>query len=263
MRASVRSLLCAVLHLPATGSATPVFTLYTCLENSDSYPWLLQSGEGIVQYHLKAVATALNAAIVLTPLPWKRCLSQVSSGQMDAAIKMSYSVERATKVGVYPMREGKPDPAKRLLTESYSLYQLKGGASHWDGTTLRVKGMVAAQSGFSIVDWLQAAGVEVDDSSRDPLIALKKLVMARAQATAIQTEVGDSILVAHPELQARIERLSPVLVEKPYYLVFSRRFYQAHPQESQQLWDAIERVRDSAAYQRYAASLRSTPPAGE
>ncbi|MCE9846501.1 hypothetical protein LZ626_00085 [Aeromonas allosaccharophila] len=187
MRVSARILLFIALLLPATGSAAPAFTLRTCLENSDSYPWLLQSGEGIVQYHLKAVATALNAEIVLTPLPWKRCLSQVSSGQMDAAIKMSYSVERATKVGVYPMREGKPDPAKRLLTESYSLYQLKGGKSQWDGTTLRVKGMVAAQSGFSIVDLLLAAGAEVDDSSRDPLIMLKKLVMDRAQATAIQT----------------------------------------------------------------------------
>lgn len=130
---------------------------------------------------------------------------------MDAAIKMSYSVERATKVGGYPMREGKPDPAKRLLTESYSLYQLKGGKSQWDGTTLRVKGMVAA----------------------------------------------------HPELQARIERLSPVLVEKPYYLVFSHHFYQAYPQQSRQVWDAIEQVRDSAAYRRYATSLRNTPPVGE
>ncbi|WP_111809421.1 substrate-binding periplasmic protein [Aeromonas allosaccharophila] len=263
MRVSARILLFIALLLPATGGAAPAFTLRTCLENSDSYPWLLQSGEGIVQYHLKAVATALNAEIELTPLPWKRCLSQVSSGQMDAAIKMSYSVERATKVGVYPMRGGKPDPAKRLLTESYSLYQLKGGKSQWDGTTLRVKGMVAAQSGFSIVDLLLAAGAEVDDSSRDPLIMLKKLVMDRAQATAIQTEVADSILAAHPELQARIERLSPVLVEKPYYLVFSHHFYQAHPQQSRQVWDAIEQVRDSAAYQRYAASLRSTPPAGE
>lgn len=65
-----------------------------------------------------------------------------------------------------------------------------------------------------------AAGAEVDDSSRDPLIMLKKLVMDRAQATAIQTEVADSILAAHPGSQACIERLSPVLVEKPYYLVF-------------------------------------------
>ncbi|MCC0088336.1 hypothetical protein ACEUAC_20480 [Aeromonas veronii] len=232
MRASARYLLFIALLLPATGSAAPAFTLRTCFENSDSYPWLLQSGEGVVQYHLKAVATALDAEIVLTPLPWKRCLSRVSSGQMDAAIKMSYSVERATTVGVYPMREGKPDPAKRLLTESYSLYQLKGGKSQWDGTTLRVNGVVAAQSGFSIVDLLQAAGAEVDDSSRDPLIILKKLVMDRAQATAIQTEVADSILAAHPR-------------------------------QSRQVWDAIEQVRDSAAYQRYATALRSTPPVGE
>lgn len=123
--------------------------------------------------------------------------------------------------------------------------------------------MVAAQSGFSIVDLLQAAGAEVDDSSRDPLIILKKLVMDRAQATAIQTEVADSILAAHPALQTRIERLSPVLVEKPYYLVFSHRFYQAHPRQSRQVWDAIEQVRDSAAYQRYATALRRTPPVGE
>ncbi len=61
-----------------------------------------------MQYHLKAVATALDAEIVLTPLPWKRCLSRVSSGQMDAAIKMSYSVERATTVGSIPCVRANP-----------------------------------------------------------------------------------------------------------------------------------------------------------
>ena len=58
MRVSARILLFIALLLPATGSAAPAFTLRTCLENSDSYPWLLQSGEGNVQYHLKAGATA-------------------------------------------------------------------------------------------------------------------------------------------------------------------------------------------------------------
>ncbi|CAJ1891206.1 substrate-binding periplasmic protein [Aeromonas jandaei] len=263
MRASVRSLLCAVLLLPATGSATPAFTLHSCFENSDSYPWLLQSGEGIVQYHLKLVAERLGIEILMTPLPWKRCLSLVSSGQMDAAFKMSYSAERASKIGSYPMRGDKPDPDKRLLIESYSLYQLKGGKSQWDGTTLRVKGIVAAQSGFSIVEFLQGAGVEVDDSSRDPLIILKKLVMDRAAATALQTEVADSLLAAHPDLQGQIERLAPVLVEKPYYLVFSHAFRQSHPHESQQVWDAIEAVRNSPAYQHYVATFRQTHRAGD
>lgn len=47
MRASACSLLFIALLLPATGSAAPAFTLRTCFENSDSYPWLLQSGEGL------------------------------------------------------------------------------------------------------------------------------------------------------------------------------------------------------------------------
>ncbi|MFB2873394.1 substrate-binding periplasmic protein [Aeromonas jandaei] len=263
MRASVRSLLCAVLLSPFLSSATPTFTLRTCFENSDASPWLLQSGAGIVQYHLKLVEQRLGIEILMTPLPWKRCISQVRSGQMDAAIKMSYSAERASKIGSYPMRGDKPDPDKRLLIESYSLYQLKGGKSQWDGTTLRVKGTVAAQSGFSIVEFLQGAGVEVDDSSRDPLIILKKLVMERAAATALQTEVADSTLAAHPELQAQIERLAPMLVEKPYYLVFSHAFRQSHPNESQQVWDAIEAVRNSPAYQHYVATFRQTHRAGD
>ena len=74
MRASARYLLFIALLLPATGGAAPAFTLRTCFENSDSYPWLLQSGEGVVQYHLKAVATALDGEIVVAPLPWERCI---------------------------------------------------------------------------------------------------------------------------------------------------------------------------------------------
>ncbi|WP_429235986.1 substrate-binding periplasmic protein [Aeromonas salmonicida] len=260
MKISIGLCLC-VLLFPAVGIATPAFPLRACLENSDSYPWLLQSGDGVVQYQLNKVAERLGIELVMTPLPWKRCLSLVSQGQMDAAIKMSYSAERAKTVGVYPMRNGQPDPNKRLLTESYSLYQLKGGASHWDGAQLSVNGVVAAQSGFSIVEFLQAAGANVDDSSREPLIILKKLVMNRAAAAALQTEVADSTLAAHPELQVRLARVTPVLVEKPYYLVFSHAFYQAHPEECQQVWDAIEQVRRSVDYRRYAASLRQLHPA--
>jgi polar amino acid transport system substrate-binding protein len=182
---------------------------------------------------------------------------------MDAAIKTSYSAERARMVGAYPMKGDKPDPDKQLLIESYSLYQLKGGNSQWDGVTLRVNGVVAAQSGFSIVEFLQAEGAKVDDSSREPLIILKKLVMGRAVASALQTEVADSLLAAYPDLQMKIERLEPVLVEKPYYLVFSHPFERQFPHESQLVWDAIEAVRNLPAYQSYAVRFRQTHRAGD
>ena len=127
--------------LPTCVMAAPG-SIRACMENSDSPPWLLMSGEGIVQFHLKEVANRIGHPIILTPLPWKRCLSLVSQGQLDAAVKLSYSEERARTIGVYPMRHGAPDPAKRLLTESYSLYQPKGGQVRWDGRQLVAGGFL-------------------------------------------------------------------------------------------------------------------------
>lgn len=258
----LRPLLLFLSLSPVMGGAASLLTLRACFENSDAFPWVLQSGNGLVQYHLKRVAEQVGINILMVPLPWKRCIAQVSSGQMDAAMNMSYSPERALNVGAYPMLGERPDTDRRLLIESYSLYQLKDGENQWDGSVLKVTGIVAAQSGFSIVDLLHGAGAEVDDSSRDPLIILKKMVMGRAVAAALQTEVGDSLLAANPELQAQIERLVPVLVEKPYYLVFSHPFRRAYPHESQRVWDAIEVVRNSAEYQAYAISIRANPPSG-
>ncbi|WP_324029458.1 substrate-binding periplasmic protein [Aeromonas caviae] len=257
-RLPLRTLCLALLLwlLPTCVMAAPG-SIRACMENSDSPPWLLMSGEGIVQFHLKEVANRIGHPIILTPLPWKRCLSLVSQGQLDAAVKLSYSEERARTIGVYPMRHGAPDPAKRLLTESYSLYQPKGGQVRWDGRQLVAHGVVAAQSGFSIVAQLQESGVRVDDSSREPLILLKKVAMQRAVAAALQTGVAERTLAAHPQLQATLERITPPLVEKPYYLIFSHPFHQAHPDLSQQVWDEIEEVRHSAAYARFVTGMAS------
>lgn len=113
-RLPLRTLCLALLLwlLPTCVMAAPG-SIRACMENSDSPPWLLMSGEGIVQFHLKEVANRIGHPIILTPLPWKRCLSLVSQGQLDAAVKLSYSEERARTIGVYPMRHGAPDPAKR------------------------------------------------------------------------------------------------------------------------------------------------------
>lgn len=113
------------------------------------------------------------------------------------------------------MRHGAPDPAKRLLTESYSLYQPKGGQVRWDGRQLVAHGVIAAQSGFSIVAQLQESGVRVDDSSREPLILLKKVAMQRAVAAALQTGVAERTLAAHPQLQATLERITPPWLKNP------------------------------------------------
>lgn len=229
-------------------------TVKACTENEDSYPWVLKDRPGLSIQMLRAVEKQIGAKVEVAPLPWKRCLDEVKSGSMDAAFKISYSPARAAELGNYPMAGDKPDASKRMLTDSYSLYRVKGVAVDWDGKVLKVAGSVGAQSGFSVVDQLKTLGVRVDDATRSADDNLKKLLAGRIDALALQTEEGDVSIENNPEFKGKLERIKPFLVEKPYFFIFSKQFAAKNPDHVKEVWDAIGRVRDSA---EYAATVKS------
>ena len=45
-----------------------------------------------------------------------------------------------------------------------------------------------------------------------------------------------------------MERVSPVLVEKPYFVALSKQFYGKEEAAARKLWDAIATARESAEY---------------
>lgn len=234
--------------------------LHFCTEDNDSWPWLLKDRVGVTTQHLKLVEKKLGLSMEITPLPWKRCMAELKSGNMDGAFKISYSAARAAEIGTYPMQGDKPDASKRLLTDSYSLYRLKGSNVSWDGKTLNANGPIGAQTGFSIVEQLKALGATVDEGGRAPGNHLQKLLLGRLAAVALQSDEGDMNIISNPEFRGKIEKVVPVLVEKPYFLIFSRQFYAHHPGYAQQVWDAIEVVRESAEYKKYLQSVRDSGP---
>ncbi|MES2949642.1 MAG: hypothetical protein V4858_13960 [Pseudomonadota bacterium] len=143
-----------------------------------------------------------------------------------------------------------------MLTDSYSLYRVKGTPVEWDGKVLKVTGSVGAQSGFSVVDQLKTLGAKVDDATRSADDNLKKLLAGRFVALALQTEEGDTSIERDPEFKGKIERIKPVLVEKPYFLMFSKPFTAKNPAYVQEVWDAIGKVRESAEYVNAAKSFK-------
>lgn len=227
-----------------------------CTENEDSYPWVLKDRPGLTILMLRMVEKQVAGRIEVAPLPWKRCLDDVKTGAADAAFKISYSAARAAELGNYPMAGDKPDASKRLLTDSYSLYRMKGSAVEWDGKVLKVAGSVGAQSGFSVVEQLKTLGAKVDDGTRSADDNLKKLVAGRFVALALQTEEGDASVEASPEFKGKVERIKPVLVEKPYFLIFSKAFAAKNPAYVQEVWDAIGRVRESTEFSSTAKTFK-------
>jgi len=238
----------------AQASGVPVVKL--CHENEDSYPWLFKDRVGLTTSLLKMAEKSSGVKLEIQPLPWKRCLEEAKAGTIDGVIKISFAADR-TDFLAYPMAADKPDASKRLLSDSYSLYRMKGSnAATWDGKVLKAEGSVGAQSGFSIVKTLTGLGAKVDDAVRSADTNLLKLANGRLAAVALQTEEGDISIATNPELSGKVEKVSPVLVEKPYFVTFSKPFYAREAATAKKIWDAIEAARESAEYQDLAKKFK-------
>ncbi len=254
MRTITLVLVCVLTQSLALATDKPA--IRACTENEDSFPWVLKDRPGLTVQMLRMVEKQVGGKIEVVPLPWKRCLDDIKNGAVDAAFKISYSAARATELGNYPMTGDKPDASKRLLTDSYSLYRVKGTPVEWDGKVLKVVGTVGAQSGFSVVEQLKTLGAKVDDATRSADDNLRKLVAGRFVTLALQTEEGDASVERDPEFKGKIERIKPVLIEKPYFLIFSKTFTTKNTAYVQEVWDAIGKVRESTEYAGAAKAFK-------
>ena len=259
MRHSIVRPILAALSLTAAASAAPATDkpalLRLCHEQEESFPWILNDRPGLNIVHLKAVSQRVGVPFEFVPAPWKRCLEDMKSGVVDGAFKATFKADRL-EMGAYPMAGTKPDDSKALMTESYSLYRLKGSTTSWDGSKLVVGGPVAAQPGYSIGDVVRGLGAKVDDGSKSPDANLKKLMAGRVDAVALQTAEADNSLRAVPEFSARIEKVGPPLSEKPYFLMLSRQLVARNAEFAASVWKAVAEVRESADYKAKIDSFK-------
>lgn len=240
--------------LPAWADSKPEQITF-CYEDDRNYPWIMKDQPSYISIMTEMVEQRLGVKIKLAGKPWKRCLFEMQHNEVDGVVNASYMAEREA-MGVYPGAPGKPDPAKRMLTTSYSLYRLRGGTLNWDGAKFsNLNGVVGAQTSFSIADHLRKAGVPVDDTSKKGEDLLRRVILGNFTAAAMPTENGDQLLASDPDFRARIEKLPIPLVEKPYYLMLSKQFVGGFPDFANEVWNAIAAVRESAEFRRRVAPL--------
>ena len=248
------SLFAAVACTSAIAADKPG-SMKLCYEDQDVYPWVLKDRPGLNIVHLKAVEQKLGVKLEMAPLPWKRCQESLKEGTVDGLFAASFKTDRL-EIGAYPMAGDKPNAAQAMMDDSYSLYRLKGGAAQWDGKKITVAGAVGAQPGYSIIDQLKQLGVKVDEGAKSADDNLKKLIAGRVDAVDLQTLEGDNSLRTTPEFTDKIEKVSPKLVEKPYFLMLSKQFVGKYGDFSKELWKTVAEVRESADYKAKMNSFK-------
>ena len=181
-------------------------------------------------------------------MPWKRCLYMVENGLADGTFHASYDPERA-KYGVYPMRDGELDSTRAIYINNYSVFVKKGSGVTWNGKTLgNISRPIGTQLSYAIATDLRKMGYDVEEES-SVINNLEKLVAGRISAYAdIETLVENTLRKYEPKY-ADIEKLSPALSEKVYYLLISKKFSAGHREVTERIWEAVRDVQKTDVYQ--------------
>ena len=201
-------------------------------------------------------ATVMKSGITYASL--KRAVTKApTGGTMDGAINGSYSKERA-EFADYPVNiYGEPDPSKRMHRSAYALYRVKGGSVGFDGKQLvNAGGVIAAPTGYSVIGQLKQLNAKIDDSVSATSEILKKVVDGQVLAGALIAAEGDDLLRKNPELQAKIERVMPLLSERPYFTLLSKQFTAKYTRFSREFWRSEGKVRTSAEFQKRILELQ-------
>ncbi len=232
------------LWCPLPGSAQSVH-LRICNEDADNFPYLVKGGQGLDNQQLNLAAKRSGIVLTQVALPWKRCFKELQEGAVDGVAAASFSEERAV-FAQYPMtKNGDLDVSLRLRNDSYSLFRPKDGVAGWDGKRfVQLAVPIGTQLGYSVAGDLRKAGVSVDATYYDAKHLMGQLALGRLQMAAMLTKEGDALLV-HPEFAGKIERISPAFVEKPYFVIFSKRFYGQNKKTVEQFWGSVAAVRET------------------
>lgn len=233
-------------------------TVTLTYENANSYPWYLTNGSGIDLILLKMVDKALpEVSFEYKQAPWKRCLTNIENNVTEGCFSASFK-EKRKAFGLYP-GGGKPDKPRRIHSSSYSLYVLKN--SNIDVTSkltiTGLNGKVAAPAGYSIGDDLVKMGYKVDAGASLTNHNFEKLLGGRVNAVAALSLNGNNILSKNKKYSDKIRVVATPLIDKPYYLMFSKSFVSSNKALAEKIWDTIGKLRETAEFKDAAGAFLS------
>jgi polar amino acid transport system substrate-binding protein len=229
--------------------ASPVLAqkLRVAYSDIEVAPYQLGSGPtvpnapGAMVELINQVGKELGLEVVYERAPQLRGFRRLKDGEVDAAFMYSYVPDRQ-QFGRYPMKDGKPDEAARMVSQSYVLYRLKGSPFHWDGRTVTGlgDGVIGFNSTFSIGALLGLWGLKAEDAKTTEQ-NFQKLTKGRIQAYAMQEQAAESYLAANP--MPEVEKIVTPLETKAYYLMLSHQFVTQDPQRAEKIWARLGKLR--------------------
>lgn len=234
--------------------------LRLCYEDVDQRPWSTPGGKGLNFELLRRVQSHLSEQFIFSPKPWKRCLSELKLGQVDAVIAAADAVERRAWSRIPQLPDGREDPARALFEDSALVFLRVGGHAGWDGQQLQAPGkVVVVQSGYLVGQQLRERGFQVRDTVKSAADALRMLASGSYDVAVLQGLEASKLARDDPRFQGRIRQAELPYTTISLHLMVARATYERDPQRIEAIWQAIAAVRQSKDYRQL--EIEALPPA--
>lgn len=228
-----------ILLILFTSIPASAASLKLCQESVAEDPFLREftiHGEAYFGQHAAIVAHALQQMGIkfsLSRLPWKRCVSGVTTGVYDGVVGIGWSQERGHKL-IFPMAENAVNESSRLYFVRYPIYVQSENPLVWDGSKFEhVKHGLAAPKGYLVEEKLKRLNVlQQTDAGVDVGISL--LRNGRVDGVVLSEEVGDRMILE--ESVKDIKKLDVIFYQQPIFLAFSHSQRKLTADDIQRVW---------------------------
>jgi polar amino acid transport system substrate-binding protein len=248
-RFAIPALLALSLALPL--AAAPVKPLVLCYEDVMQRPWSTPSGDGLNFELLRRVEKQLGEHFVYLPKPWRRCIEELRTGAVDAAIAAADAPERR-RIGIYPTLPGGAVDASRAVGSDYAHVFLRvGGNASWDGKRLVAPNNdVAVQSGYLVGNLLRERGFHVSEQAKSADEGLRMVAAGLVDVAVLQGIEASHLVRSDPRFQGVVRQAPQPYAVFMLYMPFNKAVYERDPRRIEAIWRAIGTVRQSQEYRQ-------------
>lgn len=216
---------------------------------------------------LRLIETKSDMKFIIEKRPWKRVVHDVKHNLLDGGFHFSYKEERKSFVA-YPIIECDilPDPKFSISNRSYTIYRLKGKSIRWNGSQIVMDSkdnmIIGAIRGGSITGNIIKLGHQLHEVDTDMQL-INLLILKRIHGfIGLENMIDPKIKTLAPKKIVLIEKSLPPVVNKPYYIAFSKKFYHENPDKAWKVWKTIELIKTNGELQKIYSKYanRATPP---
>lgn len=221
------------IFLPFTACAA----INICVENRDNAPYIRTDHSGLLNRLVTDAASQIHQRVTFHPLPWKRCLTMVEQGAMDAALALVWNAERQARFS-YPLtQDGNVDTSLRVWQGEYLIMVPHNSALEWDGQQFRqLTGGLSSPLGYASGEKLRKLNAFGIDKTPDQGLLL--VSRGRLPGYVVQKEIGMETLRKYG-LTHKVKVLPEPFMTEEWYLVFSPQFLRRSATTAESLWRAI------------------------